>query len=143
MKKIIFCIAFFFMVLNAICQTYQTNVTFNAYSWAVMGGLYQGSDSIGWKFERRLNAAVDATTIVNYNTNVTVDTVPNTVIMWIYEKYKEMPGDWQTAMGTSIPTVIGAMTNPEIVTERTLINNRINSGILALRTRGKNKYIDQ
>lgn len=143
MKKIIFCITIFFISLGAMCQTFQTNVTFNAYSWAVMGGIYQGSDSAGYRFERKLKAAVDATTIVNFNTSVTVDTVPNKIIIWIYERYKEMPGDWQTAMGTSIPTVIGAMTNAEIVTERTLINNRINNAIIALRTIGKNKYIDQ
>lgn len=132
------------MVLNAMCQTYQTNVTFNAYSWAVMGGIYQGSDSIGFRFERKLKAAVlAASPIVNYNTNITVDTVPNSVIIWIYHKYKYSPADWQTAMGTSIPTVIGAMTNPQIVAERNTINANVTAEILALRNTGKNKYIDQ
>jgi hypothetical protein len=145
MKKIIaaFLILSVAGVLNA--QSYQLNVTFTADSWGLMSALYSSKgDSTAARFERKLHNTVQANLPINsWSQNITVDTVPNAVINWIYATYRSLPEGLTTLYGNSILTVINAMTHPDIVAHRAIINQQyIDRRINEIRPEAKRKNID-
>lgn len=125
-----FLISILFVTLSLAChaQSYQLNVTLSADSWGLMSALYKSSgDSVGARFERKLRAAVQVNLpISTWSQTITVDTVPNVIINWMYATYKDLPNGL-TALydgAGSIPAIIEAMTHPDIVAHRTVINSR-------------------
>lgn len=129
--------------ITASSQSYQPNVTFTADEWGYVSAVYNGSDSIGRKFERKLRNAVQANLpITAWTQTITVDTVPNVVIIFIYNLWKEMPNGLNALYGNAVVTTINAMTNAEIVAGRNAINARYPERRTANRQIAKEENID-
>jgi hypothetical protein len=142
MKKIISLLGALLVSVIMFSQ-YQLNVQLTADEWGYISANYNGTDSIGSRFERKLRAAVQSNLPINaWTQNITIDTVPNAVVIWTYALWKSMPNGLRELYGNSVVTKIDLLGNAEIAAARTVINARYTADRDAIRVRAKAKNID-
>lgn len=142
MKKILLIIAIVFS-LNSFSQSIDTvtisSVQLMAKNWVWAVGKYgEGTDSVSRVRIRQIRTAIKAINPATWETNVTINNVPGSVVIYIYQAFMYAASGEVLAMGNTqaerynIYTVIRAINNPALqyhigVTDASTTNNYNNS----------------
>lgn len=150
MKKIIFCVAFFFMAYGAMCQKIDTvtvaSLTMRAQDWAWLVGKYgEGADSVSKAKIRAIREQLRAASPPTWAANVAVTNIPGNIVLFMYNAYNNAPFGEVFNMGstqaerTNIYTQIRAINNSALQYFIGVIDGQ--STTQFIRTRELGKYI--
>ncbi len=148
MKQILFYLAILFST-TVFSQDLDTakvrNFTLRAQDWAyAFGGVgVQIGDTVMTDFIAHLQTKIRAIASPTWNTNVTVDQIPLTLVQKLYLKYYNAPASDVTILGTNIGDKLQAIPEPLFAAWRSEMNAYLNTRFTDRREQGRRFLIGQ